>query len=83
MTFSGLIAAFVVTVVMAVVFHALVRHQKIDPGYAKRIAEGKVLRYPRDPLLMAVLFDTAVVVVIVLFILRLFWPETLSRFMIE
>jgi len=79
-TIIGLTLALVVAILMATIFHSLARSRKTDPEYAKRIAEGKVLMFPHDPLLMARLCDLAVVIVAVLLLVRLFRPEVLPSF---
>jgi hypothetical protein len=80
MNIAGLLIGLALAILMAVVFHSLARSRKMDPEYAKRIAEGKVLMFPHDPLLMAILCDLAVIVVGILLVLRLFRPDTLAAF---
>jgi hypothetical protein len=76
---ARLFVALAVTLLMAGVFHSLARSRKTDPELARRVSDG-VPMFPRDPLLMALLFDIAVAIVVVLLIVRLLWPEKLAIF---
>ncbi len=79
MTPASLLVALALTLLMAGVFHSLARSRNTDPELARRVSEG-VPMFPRDPLLMAILFDIAVAVVVILLIVRLLWPEKLAIF---
>lgn len=78
-TTASLLVALAVTLLMAGVFHSLARSRKTDPALARRVSAG-VPMFTRDPLLMAILFDIAVAVVVVLLIVWLFWPDKLAIF---